>query len=140
MTLPSRQDAKFQRLIGAESGLDVHLLPIRIFDVVDADDLVPDLNACFFRGRIGIDPSHNRGFIDHGGVLVMDHVHAREQRYGEQDVHGWPGQGNEEALPAGMGQKLSRIAGAVVHGIFARHFDVAAERNGADAVVGFALW
>src|SRR5208282_1552314 len=35
-----------------------------------------------------------------------------------------------------MREKFSRIAGAVIHGIFARHLHVTAERNGADAIVG----
>src|SRR5208282_1975572 len=38
-----------------------------------------------------------------------------------------------------MRQKLPRITGAVVHGVFARHLYVTAERNGADAIVGIAL-
>ncbi len=35
-----------------------------------------------------------------------------------------------------MRQEFRRIAGALVHGILATHLDVAAEWNGADAVVG----
>src|ERR1700751_1611273 len=38
-----------------------------------------------------------------------------------------------------MGEELTGIAGALVHGVFARHFHVAAQRNRADAVIGLAL-
>src|ERR1019366_666907 len=38
-----------------------------------------------------------------------------------------------------MRQKLPRIAGAVVHGVLARHLHVTAQRNGADAIVGLSF-
>ena len=34
-------------------------------------------------------------------------------------------------MPARMRQELAGIAGALIHGILAAHFHVAAERNGA---------
>ena len=37
-----------------------------------------------------------------------------------------------------MIHELARIVGALVHGILAAHLDVAAERDGVDAVVGLA--
>ena len=38
----------------------------------------------------------------------------------------------------GMREELTGIAGALIHGILAAHFHVAAEGDGADAVVGVA--
>ena len=69
----------------------------------------------------------------------MRHVDASEKGDGEDDVHRGAGDGDDETLPAWVGEKFSRVAGAVVHGIFARHFDVAAEGQGVDAVVGFTF-
>ncbi len=39
----------------------------------------------------------------------------------------------------GWDKKLPRIAGAIVHGVFAGHLDVTAERKSADAIVGSVL-
>ncbi len=69
----------------------------------------------------------------------MHHENGGPQTKGKQNVHEWSGYGDDEALPARMRQKLPRIAGAVVHRVFARHLHIAAERNGGDAIVGVAF-
>ena len=102
---------------------------VGIVDVVDADDLVATLNSGFLSRSVGIDPSDDGRLIEDGGVFVVHHVHAGQQADGEQDVHGRSGEGDDEALPARMGQEFAGISGAIVHRVFARHFDVAAERK-----------
>ena len=69
----------------------------------------------------------------------MHHVDAGEQEDGQQDVHGGAGDGDEEAMPARVIEKLAGIVGAIVHGILAAHFDVTTQRDRADAVIGVTL-
>ena len=69
----------------------------------------------------------------------MRHVNAGEQPNRQQDVHGGTGKRHDKALPARVRKKFARIARAIIHGIFARHFDVAAKRNRADAIIGLAF-
>ncbi len=52
----------------------------------------------------------------------------------EREVHHRAHDQHLESLPLGLGQELVRGAGASVLGCFAGHLDVAAERDGADAV------
>src|SRR6185312_6741538 len=53
-------------------------------------------------------------------------------------IHHRTGDGHDEALPAGLGEKLVRLAAGLIHGVFAGHLDVAAEGEEAEAVVGAA--
>src|ERR1035438_783874 len=131
-------DTEVERLVGAQRVLDMHLLPIGILDLLNLDDLIAALDASFFGGSVGIDPAYNGRLVQIGGILVVHHINAGEQHNGEHDIHRRTGQGYDEALPAGVREKLSRIAGAVIHRVFARHLYVTAERDGADAVVGVA--
>ena len=63
----------------------------------------------------------------------------REQGDGEDDVHGRAGRGDDEALPAGLGQERPRVVQVAVFGLLAGHFDVAAEQDEREAEVRFAL-
>ena len=69
----------------------------------------------------------------------MHHVDGGEQNDRQQDVHRGSRYGDQEAVPAGMIHEFARIIRALVHGILAAHFDVAAERDGVDAIVGLAF-
>ena len=105
------------------------MLPCGILHTVDAGNAVADLESSF-RGRSVFEhPSNNGRLIVHGGIFVMHHVDRGEENDGQQDIHGRPGDGDEEAVPAGMIHELARIVGTLVHGIFAAHLDVAAERE-----------
>ena len=75
--------------------------------------------------------------------LVVEHVDAGHEAEGEDEVGDGAGEGDEDALPAGMGVE---VAGVVV-GVWLRrgsweylagHLDVAAEGEDGDAVVGVA--
>src|SRR5277367_21699 len=66
----------------------------------------------------------------------MHHENASPQAEGKQNVHERACQSDDETLPAGMGQELPRIAGTVIHGVFARHLNVAAQGQNVDAIVG----
>ena len=68
----------------------------------------------------------------------MHHVDRGEQNDRQQDVHGRSGDGDQEAVPAGVIHELPGIVGALIHGILAAHLDVAAEWDGVDAIVGLA--
>ena len=69
----------------------------------------------------------------------MHHVDGGEQNDREQDIHRGPGNGDQEAVPARVIHELARIVRALVHGILAAHFYVAAERDCVYAIVGLAL-
>ena len=122
-------DGDTQRLIRAERFLDIDLFPRGVGDAVDADDLIANLDAGFRSRSVGVDPAYEGGAIQSDGIFVVHHVNAGEQGNGEEDVHGGAGESDDEALPARMREKFAGIAGALIHGIFAGHFDVAAERQ-----------
>src|ERR1700704_5998439 len=69
---------------------------------------------------------------------MAEHESAGVHRPAQNDVHRASGDRHQKALPARMTHKLARIAGARLHGIFAGHLHVAAQRQKADAVVGIA--
>jgi hypothetical protein len=106
---------------------------------VDANDAVAGLKASFSCRSIFHHPADHGGGIENRRIFVVHHEDADQQKDGQHDVHGGAGDGDEEAVPAGVREEFRRIAGALVHGILAAHLDVAAERDGADAVVGISL-
>ena len=83
-----------------------------------------------------LDPPDDGGLIDVHRILEVHHVDAGEQAHGEENVHGRAGNGDDETMPARVGEELGGIAGALIHGVLAAHFYVAAERKGGEAVVG----
>ena len=58
---------------------------------------------------------------------------------GQQDVHRRPGKRDDEALPARMRHELVGRAAVRFQRVLARHLDVAAQRQGADTVIGVAF-
>ena len=83
-------------------------------------------------------PDHGR-LLQINRLLVAHHEHAGQQPDGEHDVGEWPGEGDDEPLPARLGRKLARVAGMGLERVFARHLDVAAEGQGVKTVIGFAV-
>src|SRR5450432_4536376 len=69
---------------------------------------------------------------------MVDRIKGGEESDREGDVHEWPGNGNEEPVPAGMRHELTRVACGLVHGVFTAHFHVAAERDGANPIVSIS--
>ncbi len=66
----------------------------------------------------------------------MHHVKAGHERQREQEVAHRACQTDQNTLPAGMGVELGRVAGGRFARRFPRHFDVAAERQEAEPVIG----
>ena len=103
-------------------------------------DAITRLQASLGCGRILLDPADNRRLIQEYGVFVMHHVDAGEQSESQQNVHGWPSHRDDEALPARMREEFRRVPAALIHGVLTTHFDVAAQRNSANAVIGVTLF
>ena len=114
------------------------MLPCGILDSVEANDTIANLNAGFGGGSVRQHPADDCGLVQYRRIFVVHHVNDGQQADGEQIFMERAGDGDQEAMPARMRQELPGIAGALIHGILAAHFHVAAERNGADAVVGVA--
>ena len=89
-------------------------------------------------GRIGHHVADHGLHIRVGHLLVLDHVQAGEQRHGQHHVHEGPGEGDDQPLPARLGQETARIVDILVARLLAGHLDVAAEQNQREAVVRFA--
>ena len=127
-------------LVEVELGADLDVLPGGVFEGVEVDDLVSGLDAGAGGCGVGGD------VVDGGGVgevlhdLVVGHVDAHHEEEGEDEVGDGAGEGDDGALPAGMvlefagivGEDLVFAGGAHLSG----HFDVAAEGEEVEAVVG----
>jgi len=68
---------------------------------------------------------------------VVRHVEAKDEHEGEDEVRDWAGERDDDAVPAGVRVEVAGVGGSLA-GCVAGHFDVAAEGQGADAVVGVA--
>ena len=64
-----------------------------------------------------------------GNLGEADHEEAGEHRHGQNDVHGRPGEQDDQTLPARLALETARIAGVLVAGLLAHHLDVAAQQN-----------
>ena len=103
---------------------------------VHADDPIAKLQAGRLRDGVGLERADDDGLCLEGRhlrALVEHHGHNDER---EHQVHHRAHDQNLETLPLRLRQKLVVRAGARVLGVFAGHLDVAAERDGADAVLG----
>ncbi len=132
-------DRDVERLTRAQGLLGVNLFPVGIVDAIDADNVVACLEARFRRRRVLDNPSDHCRLIEHRRVLVMHHVNRGQQEDGQKNIHRRPGDGDQKTVPARMREKLRRITRALIHRIFAAHLHIAAQRDGADAVVGLAF-
>ncbi len=127
-------------LVEVQQGTDGDLVPGWIFDGVVVDDGVAAVDAGAGGRGIGRDVIDVGRTGDVGLHLVVDHVDAGHQRDGEQEVGEGAGEGDEDALPAGM---VLQLAGVVALGLarhLAGHLDVAAERKQAETIVGVAAF
>src|SRR5207248_2947591 len=89
-------------------------------------------------GRVRLHPPDYSSLIEESRIFEMHHIDAGQQNDREQNVHEWPGDSDDEAVPPWMRQELCRIASALVHGVFATHLDVAAQRQSVQPIVGLA--
>ena len=131
-------DGDVDRLLGADHHLQHDVFPGRVLLAIDAHDAVALLDTGLGRWRIVQYPSDHCRLVEKHRMLVVHHEHAGEERDGQDDVHGRTGDGDHEALPARMRHEFVGRAAARFQRVLARHLDVTAQRQGADAVVGFA--
>ena len=125
-------------MIGTEHHFGIDLFPCGILYAVDSGDAIAHLQSRFGRRRVWFDPGNHCGLIHVYRIFEVDHVDHGEQADGQQDVHGWPGNGDDETMPAGVRHELGRVACPCVHRVLAAHLDVTAQRNGGDAVIRLA--
>ena len=114
--------------------------PGGILPVSYASDSVTERKSCRGGGGIRLQPSDDGGTFLISRFLIAVHIQARQQDDGKHDVHRGSHHGDDKALPARLGLKLVGVAGGGFVGIFAGHLDVAAERQQAHPVIGFALF
>ena len=84
--------------------------------------------------RSGHDRSNHRRLVAVGEDFGALRQHERRHDHGEHDVHQRSHDQDLEPLPLGLGEKLVGLARPRVVRVLARHLDVTAERDGADAV------
>ena len=126
------------RLVDVEQGADGYLVPGGVLDGVVVDDEVAGLDAGGGGLGFGGDVVGLGWAADVLLDLVVEHVDAGHEAEGEDEVGEGAGEGDEDALPAGVGVELAGVAGGGFAGVVACHLDVAAEGEEGDAVVGVA--
>jgi hypothetical protein len=137
--------------VEVEGGLLEDLIPGGVRDAVEAGDGVAGGEAV--RGRGG----SLGNVVDDGGAVevLVDFVvivgDQEEQEERQDEVEDRPGDGDEDALPAGLGGEVvgrgsgregglgSGLQGSPVAAELAGHLDVAAEGEDGDAIVGIAV-
>jgi hypothetical protein len=99
---------------------------------------IADLHARLLGGRVLRERGHYRGPLLVQRDLGALKQHERHDNDGQGKVHDWAHDEHLESLPLRLRQELVGRAGAGVLRRLARHLHVAAERHGADAVLGVA--
>ena len=125
-------------LIDVEERTNLDLIPGWIFDVVVVNDEIAALDAGLCGGGVGGDVVGQGWAADVLLDLVVQHGDTGHEADGEDEVREGAGQGYEDALPAGMGVELARVARGGLAGIVTGHLYVSAEGQDRDAVVGVA--
>ena len=122
------------------------IFPGGVLDGVEANDEITRLNAGFGGWGFGLDVVGDGGAVEELLDLVVHHEDGGHEAEGEDEVGDGAGEGDKDALPAGM---VVEVAGVVVGGFglvgivggeshLSGHLDVAAEGDGGDLVLGFA--
>ena len=96
--------------------------------------VIARLDAGLLRRRSRLHRADHRGLIEIREHIGAAHQDGRKQHHGEEDVHRRPRDQDLEPLPLRLRQELVIRAGLRIVGVLAGHLDVAAERDGADAV------
>ncbi len=133
-------------LVEIEDGAVGDVVPCGVLDGVVMDDEVAGADAGFGGRGLCVDVVGDGGAVKELLHLVVEHVDAGHEAEGEEEVGDGAGEGDEDALPAGM---VVEVAGVVDGGRcfawgvggeahLAGHLDVAAEGDGGDLVLGVA--
>ena len=142
--------------IEVEDGLVEDLFPRGIGDTVEADDGVAGGEAVLGGGCALGNVVHGGGTVEVLVDLVVVVGDEEEQEEGEDEVEDGAGDGDEDALPAGLGGEVvvggggwkgrqvvggwgRPLDGSAVATELAGHFDEAAEGEDGDAVFGIAV-
>ena len=92
------------------------------------------MNARGFRDRRILERADNDRLLLERGHLRALVQHERHHQEREPEIHDRAHHEHLEALPLRLGEELVGRAASRVFGILARHLDVTAKRDGADAV------
>src|SRR5438445_4396813 len=114
-----------------------YTVPSGIFDAAERHDVVSRLDAGFLRGRILHHAGNNHRLIRIRGLLAAMHKESSGKHNGHQEVGRRAGQRDQHALPAWLGKELIGIAPPLFRRIIAGHAHVAAERQRAQAIIGW---
>ena len=120
--------------------LELRAIPGRIADAVHRDDVISRHEPGLLRRGILQNADQIHRAVQKRGLLAAAHVNAGDENHRQDDVHRRTGQGDQNALPSGLGQKLVGVALAFFEGVVAGHFHVAAQGQSAEAVIGVAAF
>ena len=101
----------------------------------DADDPLADGDAGPGGGRVLDDAPDHRRLLLVGRDIGPLVEHEPHHQHGQDEVHRRSHDQDQEALPLRLRHELVAGAGVAVLGVLARHPHVAAQRDGADAVL-----
>ena len=90
------------------------VFPGGILDGVVVDDAVAGVDAGFGGWGFGLDVVGDGGAVEELLHLVVEHGDAGHEAEGEDEVGDGAGEGDEDALPAGMGVEFAGIGGGWV--------------------------
>ena len=123
----------------------LHLFPSGIFQVVDGKDVIAILKRIGGGGLLRWRRGDDDGLVEKRSVgNAGDQIIGAKKNYGKDEIDGGAGEGDEGALPAGLGHEfIGGAGGLLVTGIdfgevLTGHADVAAERDSAEAPIGLA--
>ena len=97
-------------LVEIEQGAIEDVFPCGIFDGVVVDDAVAGVDAGFRGGALGLDVVSDRRAVEELLHLVVEHGDAGHEAEGEDKVGDGASEGNEDALPAGVGVEFTGVA------------------------------
>ena len=127
-----------QVAVGAGDFLQVDVFPVGVDLVVQLDDAVAFADARLGRRRIRHHVANDGLEVRFGNLLVLDHEEPGQQAHGQHDIHEGPGEGDDQPLPARLGEERAGIVGILFARLLAGHLDVTAEQDQREPVIRFA--
>ena len=97
-------------LVEIKQGAIEDVFPGGILDGVVVDDGVAGVDAGLGSGGVGLDVVGDRRAVEELLHLVVEHGDAGHEAEGEDEVGDGAGEGDEHALPAGMGVEVAGVA------------------------------
>jgi len=113
-------DAEIERLIGGDQNTNPELIPILERFAVDADDAVVALQSCGAGRRVDLHEAQDNGVVGIRSDTDSELVHAHSQNEGEDHVHRWTGEQDDQSLPFRLVQIFEVRAAEFLVGILAR--------------------